>query len=125
MSDIHAEITSANQRFIKYFMEKDAESLGEHYTPGGQLMPTGSEIISGHVGIAQFWTGAFEMGLASVELDTLEVEQHGTTAIEVGTYTLKLPDGATADQGTYLVVWKKVEGVWKMHRDIWNTNLAA
>ena len=125
MSDIHAEIAAANERFVSYFMAKDAQSLGEHYTPGGQLMPTGSPIISGHAAIAEFWAGAFEMGLASVDLQTLELEQHGSTAIEVGTYTLGLPDGTQADQGTYLVVWKKVDGEWKMHRDIWDTNLAG
>ena len=28
------------------------------------------------------------------------------------------------DEGKYVVVWKKQEdGSWKLHRDIWNSNL--
>ena len=29
------------------------------------------------------------------------------------------------DQGKYVVIFKQVEGRWKLHRDIWNTSLPA
>ena len=44
------------------------------------------------------------------------------TAIELGHYALGLPDGTAVDEGTYLVVWKKSDEGWRLHRDIWNTN---
>jgi ketosteroid isomerase-like protein len=33
------------------------------------------------------------------------------------------PDGerVLAAEGRYLVVWRKVDGAWKMHRDMFNT----
>jgi ketosteroid isomerase-like protein len=57
-------------------------------------------------------------------LKTVEVEQIGTTAIEVGSYTLSGADGAALDKGKYLVVWKKEGKEWKLFRDIFNTSQA-
>ena len=57
-----------------------------------------------------------------MQLDTVEVEGHRDTAIEVGTYTLRGAAGQVADAGKYLVVWKVEGRSWKLHRDIWNSS---
>ena len=52
----------------------------------------------------------------------------GDTAYEIGKYklTTEPPGGSTTkDEGKYLVVWKQQGGSWKLHADIWNTNLLA
>ena len=54
-----------------------------------------------------------------------EVESGGNIAYESGTYELKTQDGRTADKGKYCVVWKKVNGQWMLHRDIWSTDMPA
>jgi ketosteroid isomerase-like protein len=38
---------------------------------------------------------------------------------------MKLKDGKVADRGKYVVIWKRVGGEWKLHRDIWTTSLPA
>jgi hypothetical protein len=38
---------------------------------------------------------------------------------------LLTPDGAPADRGTYLVVWKNEHGAWKLRRDIRTTSQPA
>ena len=50
------------------------------------------------------------MGLRELVLETVELEDHGETAIEVGRYTLKADGGVVADQGKYIVVWKNDGG---------------
>ena len=50
-------------------------------------------------------------------------EAEGNLAYEVGAYALKTKDGKVADRGKYCVVWKRVNGQWLLHRDIWTTNL--
>ena len=50
-------------------------------------------------------------------------ESQGNLAYEVGTYAMKTKDGKVADRGKYCVVWKRVNGRWLLHRDIWSTNL--
>jgi len=68
--------------------------------------------------------GAFNsMGATNLALTTDEVMGAGDLVIEVGKYTLTLP-GGLQDSGKYMVVWKKgADGSWKLHRDIWNSNV--
>ncbi len=65
------------------------------------------------------------MGIKTARLETLELESHGETAVEVGKYTLGGGEGQTLDQGKYVVVWKNDGGAWKLHRDIWTSSLPA
>jgi hypothetical protein len=32
-------------------------------------------------------------------------------------------DGKVLDKGKYIVIWKKEDGTWKLHRDIWTTSV--
>lgn len=103
----------------------DADGMAALYTRDGQLLPPGSEVITGRDNIAAFWEGVFDMGVESVELDPVEVEDHGETAIEVGRFTLGDADGEMMDRGKYVVVWQQEDGEWKLHRDIWNSSIAV
>jgi ketosteroid isomerase-like protein len=64
------------------------------------------------------------MGIKEAGLETVEVEGHGDTAVEVGKFTLKSEGGQVLDQGKYIVIWKQEEGQWKLHRDIFNSSMA-
>ena len=122
MATPRESIAETNRRFMKAFDEGDTEGVAALYTPEGQLLPPGAEMITGHSAIEEFWRGAREMGLATAELGTAELDVLGDTAIEIGRYTLRTADDTVADEGKYLVVWKDDGGAWKLHRDIWNTS---
>ena len=93
------------------------------YAEEGKIMPPNSEILTGREAIQAFWQAALDMGIAKAALKIVEVEKHGDTAIEIGLYELSAANDQVLDKGKYVVIWKKVEGEWKMHRDIWNSNL--
>ena len=99
--------------------------MGSLYTEDGRLLPPGSDVVSGRDDIAAFWQGVFDTGVANARLETVEVEDHGDTAIETGRFAPSDVDGETVDQGTFLVVWKNDDGAWRLHRDIWNSNTPA
>jgi ketosteroid isomerase-like protein len=65
------------------------------------------------------------MGITAVKLETAEVESHGNTTHEVGTYILQGAGGQGLDTGKYVVIWKQEAGQWKLHRDIWNSSRPA
>lgn len=121
-SDLRREIEDGDRAFEANFDRQDADGMARLYTQDGQLLPPGSDVVTGRDGIAAFWQGIFDMGVASAQLETVEVEDHGETAIEVGRFTLGDADEQTVDHGTFLVVWKRDDGGWKLHRDIWNSN---
>lgn len=124
MPDLKSKITDTNGRFMDAFGRGDAPGVAAFYTSEGEVLPPGATPITGHEGIAAFWSAVFGMGITSARLDTAEVDDLGDTAIEIGRYTLGTADGQTADEGKYLVVWKNENGRWKLHRDIWNTSLS-
>lgn len=121
--DITNEIKEANVPFMEAFNNADAEAMSMNYTENGKLYPANSEIIEGRENIKAFWQGGMDMGIKKVILETDYAEGFGETAIEDGSYTLYAEGDVVIDKGKYLVVWKKVEGNWKLHQDIWNTSM--
>lgn len=124
INDINAAIRNANDNFEATFAKGDAAGMADLYTPQGMLLPTGSNIIQGKEAIRNFWEGVMDMGIKQAHLKTIEVEEQGDTAIEMGNYTLKGQNGNTIDEGKYIVVWKQQNGSWKLHKDIFNSSLA-
>jgi uncharacterized protein (TIGR02246 family) len=124
-SNIREEIRSANQNFEQNFANGDAQGMATLYTSDGSLLPPGAGIQKGANAIAGFWQMVMDMGIKGARLETLEVEQQGETAIEVGQYELSGADGNRMDQGKYIVIWKNQAGQWKLHKDIWNTSLSS
>ena len=122
--DVFAEIVAANDTFEAKFAAGDAAGVASLYTDDGQILPPNGEAMSGHEAIAAFWGGAMASGVAGITLTTVEVEQHGDTAIEVGTGEVLDADGNVLDSLNIIVIWKQVDGAWKLHRDIWNSSVA-
>ncbi len=118
-------IQIANEIFMNTFARGDAAGMGALYTENGQLLPSNSDFVKGRKAIQAFWKGAMDMGIKSAKLETIDLEEHGDSAYEVGKYTLSGAGGQLMDQGKYIVIWKKQGGEWKLHRDIWNTSMPA
>jgi ketosteroid isomerase-like protein len=87
-SEDRAAIAAANQKFMDSFARQDSAGIAALYTGGGQLLPGNSEFVTGTAAIQGFWQGAMEMGIKTAELESVELEVHGDTAVEVGKYTL-------------------------------------
>ena len=121
--DYTDEIVAANEMFMEHFDNGDAANLAHCYTEDAQLLPTNSEIISGHEAIQEFWQGAMDMGVKKAKLETVEVEGMGLYAYELGKYELYADDDLMLDQGKYIVIWKRIGSQWMMYRDIWNTSM--
>ena len=68
---------------------------------------------------------AYRRGAKGLELATVELDVLGDTANEVGTYHMLAEGGVTADRGKYVVVWKKEDGEWRLHRDIIATSVPS
>lgn len=125
ITTISAEIRRANDQFESAFANGDAASMAKLYTEDGMLLPTGSDFVKGPQAIQDFWKGAMNMGIKEAKLNSVDVEQHGDTAIEVGNYALSGEGSRMIDQGKYVVIWKQQKGQWKLHRDIWNSSVAT
>ncbi len=121
--EARAGIEATNAQFMEAFSQGDAAALAACYTEDGQFLPSNGEIVSGREAMQETWQGFINAGFKEVRLETTEVEGHGDTAHEVGTYTLMGENEQTMDEGKYIIIWKKVGEEWKIHRDIGNSNL--
>lgn len=123
--DTKAAIEAANREFLAAFAKHDSKGVSSFYSSTAEAFPPGADIIKGRDGIATMWQGVMDSGIATADLKTIEVHAEGNLAYEVGTYAMKTRDGKVADHGKYCAVWLKEGGHWKLHRDIWNTNVPA
>lgn len=123
--DIKGIIKANNKALGAEVAAGNAKAVAKMYAKGAKLMPQGTGILKGK-DIAAFWQGAIDMGIKGAKLTTKDVElANSTTAIEVGTFVLTGAEGAVADEGKYVVVWKKEGKEWKLYVDIFNTSRAA
>ncbi len=121
--DASNAIASVDEKFVAAFNRGDAAGLASLYTENGQVLPPNSDFITGKTAIQGFWQAVLDMGIKSATIETVELETHGDTAINVGKYTMQGEGGQTLDEGKYLIVWKQEDGQWKMHRDIFNSSM--
>lgn len=123
--DIQSAIAAANEQFMATFVSGDAAGMAAFYTEDGQLLPPNGDFVTGRESLQNFWQSLFDSGLKGVKLEIVEAKVMGELAYEMSTYTLYTADNQVADQGKYIIIWQQVEGQWKIHRDIFNSNLPA
>lgn len=121
--DGQAVLLAAHQQMMAHFAQTDAAGVAAIYTTDAQLLPVYSATISGRAAIQAFWQGCIDMGITAIQRNATEIEQLGTTANEVGRYTLLGHTGKVLDIGKYVIIWKEQAGDWKIHRDIWTSDL--
>ena len=124
-TEIRNAIMAGNEKLMAAASRGDATAMAALYTENGQVLPPNSDAVSGRQAIQSFWQGAIQMGIKAVKLETVEVENYGTTANEVGRFTIQGEGGQVVDSGKYVVIWKQEAGQWKLHRDIWNSSRPA
>lgn len=122
---VRAAIEAGNKKFADGAIKKDAALIASAYTVDAEAYPPNSGAVKGRPALQKLWQSVLDSGIAGFELKTIEVDSSGPLAYEVGTYAMKTKDGKVADQGKYCVVWKKVNGQWLLHRDIWTTSMPA
>jgi ketosteroid isomerase-like protein len=120
--DVRASIEASNKRWENAVSHGDAIGIASLYTGTAKLFPPNSKVVSGQKAIKEYWKGAIDSGFKAIKLTSVEVEAHGDTAYEVGKYTVPGEAGKVLDAGDYVILWKRANGQWKMHRDIWTTN---
>jgi ketosteroid isomerase-like protein len=116
-------INKVNTELADAMRAGSADRLAAIYSATGQLLPPNHAAVSGDSEINQYWQGVIDSGITNAKLDTVELEFFGDSAVEVGTYVMHQGE-ELADQGKYIVFWKKEGEQWKYHRDIWNSSLA-
>ncbi len=103
------------------YNQSDAAALGNLYTEDGAIFPPEGAAVSGRAAITAFWQAFIDESPGEkIELISVSVEAHGDAAVLVGHYRIIGKDGETTEAGKFLVLYKRTEGGWLMHLDMWN-----
>lgn len=128
-ADLAAEeqmIRQLDEQWVAAVAAKDPAAIAQFYAEDGAILPQGAALAEGRDAVAKVWSGF--VGLKDFSLSftptKIEVASAADIAYDIGTYSLSFQgdQGPVHDDGKYVVVWKKVDGDWKVVADIFNSD---
>ncbi|MCU0868524.1 MAG: DUF4440 domain-containing protein [Burkholderiales bacterium] len=120
-----AAIEAGAQALMDAVKARDADAIAATYTDDAQMLPANGDIVRGKAAIRKLWQDWIDEGLTGLLLEPNEIETAGGLGYDISMYKLYGTKGEVTDHGKSLVVWHKVKGKWKLHRDIWTTSVPA
>ena len=118
------EINEANTAFENYVSKGDSVGLATNlYTVDAKFMSPNNPGAEGRAAIIAAVSGIFKAGITGIKLTSKEIWGDENSLMEAGAFALNIKDGTVVDKGKYLVLWKKEDGKWKLHRDMFNSDL--
>lgn len=106
------------------FNRGDPDACAAAFAEDAEILPEGAPTVSSREAIRQWWA---EQTARKISYDTSVVLQivRDDLAVEEGTYRVRdVAAGVDVEEGKYLTVWKRIGHDWKIHRLIYNTNVA-
>ena len=95
--DISSEIDAANAKWIAAFNKGDAAAVAQLYTERATALPPGAPMAKGRAAIQAFWDGAIKDGVKNVTLKSVQVNQFGNAAREIGEFQPRRTERTEAD----------------------------
>jgi ketosteroid isomerase-like protein len=112
---------AAADAVLERALAHDAAGVASFYTVDAVLLPPDQETLSGRAAIEEYFSRTNPPGGPAVEVATVETFVFGDHAWRQGSFRVEGP-GDAPTSGKFVELWKKVDGVWLIHRDIWNAN---
>ena len=126
---VREQIDGLNASWVVAFKSRDFAMIEALYMPDGMLLPTGTPAIEGQKAIVSVWKSWGDIPNVEIAFAANRVvaATSGDMAYAYGWYTFSFDTdkGRSEDRGKYVVVWKKVNGAWKVAAHIFNSNLPA
>lgn len=119
-ADDKADIQALNDAFSAAAHSGDSAAMAALYAPDAVMLPPDNSVVSGPA-IGPY-LARLEKGAVNLKLTTTDVVRLSPDFIrEVGVASFDtLGDKPVNVKGTYVVVWKRVGGTWKLWTDIFH-----
>lgn len=111
--------------FEQAMANQDAKSVAMCYTIDAEFMPPNQKLVAGRANIENAIAGYIQQGFTQYKITATTVYgQIDIVGVE-GSYTLSQRGGQNMDVGKTIQLWKQEDGVWKIFRDCFNSDLPA
>ncbi|MEM8565087.1 MAG: nuclear transport factor 2 family protein [Bacteroidota bacterium] len=135
VTSVHSQKLTGNEKDIKvilkninsfssYVMAGDYNNIGLSYTEDAKIFPQRRDIIEGRKAIIDYWTLPSGVKTSYHKIFPEEIKVTGDEAYDYGCYegTTKRANGSESSwKGKYVIVWKKINGDWKIYLDMWSS----
>ncbi len=122
-------IRSATDHWVASFNGGDVNGVLSHYAEDSVVMVPGTPAVRGFVAIREVVARDVASAQASrvrfVKGSVDDVAVWGDVASHWGTFAVRDESNATVDTGKYCETWRRVNGQWRIVRDIWNSDTPA
>lgn len=120
--EFQAYLEESNADYSDRYSHSDSVYYKSHYTADACIFPPYSPAICTPDSIGLFY---YHDGLNKdfdVQIKTTNVYAAGEIMVEEGQYEFLAPDAQTLDAGKFIALWKRELGIWKLYREIWNSD---
>jgi len=120
----HTALERLNEQWAACATNGDVEGVVALYTTDGTLVWPDAEAVHGTDAIRIAWTGMLAAPGVWIRFvpTTVTFSESEDLAVDFGVVELRMPPTAPMQTAKYLVVWKRVDGDWKVLYDAWNPN---
>ena len=113
-------IRAAGQAWQHAIAAQNVDGIVAVHTPDAVVLFANSPVIKGSAAIRSTWTDVVKIPGYKVQWTPTKIDvASATVATEYGTYTesYDTPSGKANDAGTYVTIWHKVNGKWRVALD--------
>lgn len=116
-------IDEANKGYNDRFTQDSAVFYREKYTKDACLMPIAAPEVCGRENIKSYYYGDGENTKFKITVTAKEVIGGEDLVAETGSYEVFYVSGKKHDNGKFIAIWHQEDGNWKLHREIWSSDL--
>ncbi len=111
--------------FEQAMANSDAKAVSMCYTLDGEFMQPNQKATVGRANIKEAIAGFIQQGFTQYKVtSTIVYGQIDVVGVQ-GSYTLSQQGGKNMDVGKTIQLWKQEDGVWRIFRDCFNSDLPA
>jgi uncharacterized protein (TIGR02246 family) len=116
-------IEARSKIYVDAVNKSDSVGLANCYTSDAKLMQPNGESAVGRKNIQKLVGEWMKAGMPHFSIQTVEVWGNETTLTAEENWSMTDKDGKVVDSGKALELYKMEDGVWKLHRDCFNSNM--
>jgi ketosteroid isomerase-like protein len=122
---VREHIAAANKVYGERFKQDDPGYYEARYTPDACAMPEKMPAVCSPDAIRAYYYNGGGNKDFNIVIEETAVYGGPEAVIEEGRYDFPDGKGGSFDKGKFIAVWKQEDGRWKLHREIWNSDIPA
>lgn len=115
-------LTRAGAAWTAAYNADDLEALVAVYSDDAEALPPSSPPVRGAEAIRSLFQELRDSGLVHFDVRQREVGTEGDLGYREVFWTAHDSRGRVLDRGKAVEVWKRVDGRWRLHKDMWSSN---